>query len=186
VGKVTIDTCNVKLDERCCMDHAGFLPGDYVRLAVSDNGCGMDAKTKECIFEPFFTTKEIGKGTGLGLSTVYGVVKQNNGFINILTELGQGSTFEIYFPRHLPGTIHVEDNKQVQYDESGSETILLVEDEPAILEMTVMMLEEMGYKVVGAKTPGEAIRLAKTYGGEIHLLLSDVVMPRLSKITLTF
>ncbi|WP_419657156.1 two component system response regulator [Desulfosarcina variabilis str. Montpellier] len=142
----------------------------------------MDAKTKACIFEPFFTTKEIGTGTGtgLGLSTVYGVVKQNNGFINIHTELGQGSTFEIYFPRHLSGTIHVEDNKQVQYDESGSETILLVEDEPAILELTVMMLEEMGYKVVGAKTPGEAIRLAKTYGGEIHLLLSDVVLPEMN------
>ena len=180
VGKVIIGTCNAKLDESYCMDHAAILPGDYVRLTVSDNGCGMDAKTQEYIFEPFFTTKEPGKGTGLGLSTVYGVVKQNNGFIYVHTGPGQGSTFEIYFPRHLSDIMPMEDNNRAVGDGRGHETILLVEDEPDILEITTMMLEEMGYKVVGSKTPGEAIRLAREYGGDIHLLLTDVVMPEMN------
>ena len=180
VGKVTIETCNDKLDENRCTDHSGFLPGDYVRLAVSDNGCGMDAKTKARIFEPFFTTKEHGKGTGLGLSTVYGVVKQNNGLIYVHTEPGKGCTVEIYFPRHHSGAIQMENNRRERPDERYHETILLVEDEPAILEITSMMLEEIGYNVVEAKTPGEAIQLARKYGGEIHLLLTDVIMPQMN------
>ena len=180
VGKVTIETCNVKSDNNYAMDNADFLQGDYVRLAVSDDGCGMDAKTQERVFEPFFTTKKIGKGTGLGLSTVYGVVKQNSGFINVYTQPGQGCTFEIYLPRHLSSPVQMEENKRVQPNESGHETILLVEDEPAILEIITMMLERMGYTVVGAKTPGEAIGLAKKYGGKIHLLLADVVMPEMN------
>ena len=180
VGKVTIETVNVKLDASYGMEHAGILPGDYVLLTVSDNGCGMDTTTQAHIFEPFFTTKETGKGTGLGLSTVYGVVKQNNGFINVCTEPGQGCTFEIYFPRHLSGKLCVEDKGRLQPDASGNETILLVEDEPAILEITTKMLDGLGYNVVGAKTPGEAIRFAQKYGGEIHLLLADVVMPEMN------
>ncbi len=180
VGEIIIATGNVTLDESYGVDHADFLPGDYVVLSVSDDGCGMDAETQERIFEPFFTTKKPGKGTGLGLATVYGVVKQNNGFIDVHTEPERGCSIEIYFHRHLSGPVTLEEKNRVQTDNHGHETILLVEDEPAILEITTMMLEEMGYTVVGAKTPGEAIRLAQTYAGKIHLLLTDVVMPEMN------
>jgi CheY-like chemotaxis protein len=149
-------------------------------LAVSDNGCGMDAETQSHLFEPFFTTKELGKGTGLGLATVYGVVKQNNGFINVYSEPGQGTTFRIYLPRHKTKAKRLPEKAHVTSAGSGHETILLVEDEPAILKMTSMMLEREGYTVVRAGTPGEAIRLAHGHTGTIHLLISDVVMPEMN------
>ena len=180
VGKITIETGNVEFDETYCNDHVGFLPGEYVLLAVSDNGCGMDTETLDNIFEPFFTTKESGKGTGLGLATVYGVVKQNNGFINVYSEPGQGTTFRIYLPRHLTKTAQLSEKEVNPPPERGNETILLVEDEPAILKMTTMMLERLGYTVVAAGTPAEAINLAHEYTGIIDLLVTDVVMPEMN------
>jgi len=149
-------------------------------LAVSDNGCGMDAETLSHMFEPFFTTKELGKGTGLGLATVYGVVKQNNGLINVHSEPGQGTTFKIYLPRHQAKTTPLPKKGTDKPSERGDETVLLVEDEPSILRMTTMMLERQGYKVVGASTPGKAVRLATEHAGDIHLLMTDVVMPEMN------
>jgi PAS domain S-box-containing protein len=180
VGKVTIETNKASFDEDYCTQHMGFVPGDYVLLAVSDNGCGMDTETISHLFEPFFTTKEMGKGTGLGLATVYGSVKQNNGFINVYSEPGQGTTFKIYLPRHaVKGAVETKEPKP-QTAERGSETILLVEDEPAILRMTTMMLELLGYTVLAASTPGEALRLAQEHAGGIDLVLTDVVMPEMN------
>ncbi len=180
VGKVTIETGNASFDEEYCSRNAGFVPGDHVLLSVSDNGCGMDAQTRAQIFEPFFTTKEIGKGTGLGLATVYGAVKQNNGFINFNTEPGLGTTFMIYLPRHaLKAGLETEENRP-KVAARGSETVLLVEDEPAILTMTTMMLQRMGYTVLAAGTPDEAIRLAQEHPGRIDMLMTDVVMPEMN------
>lgn len=180
VGKVTIETGNAAFDEAYCIDHAGFLPGEYVLLAVRDDGCGIEPETMDNIFEPFFTTKESGKGTGLGLATVYGVVKQNNGFINVYSESGRGTTFKIYLPRHRVDRNSSAPLGPSQPAERGSETILIVEDEPAILEMTTMMLERLGYLAIAAGTPGEAIHLAKKYSGKIDLLVTDVVMPEMN------
>ncbi len=177
-GKVTIETGQVQFDEAYCADHIGFIPGSYVMLAVSDNGCGMDEETKALVFEPFFTTKDVGEGTGLGLATVYGIVKQNQGFINVYSELGQGTTFRIYFPVSNAAK-NDETRKQIpsQPVAKGHETILLVEDEPAILAMGTRMLERWGYHVLAASTPGEAICLAEKHADDIHLLITDVVMP---------
>jgi len=179
-GKVTIETGTASFDEEYCAHHAGFVPGEYVLLAVSDTGCGMDEVTQAHVFEPFFTTKEMGKGTGLGLATVYGVVKQNNGFINVYSEPGQGTTFKVYLPRHFGKTVPLPEKGLDNPGERGHETVLLVEDEPAILEMTTGMLEKLGYTVLAAGTPGEAIRLAQEYPGRIDLLLTDVVMPEMN------
>jgi two-component system cell cycle sensor histidine kinase/response regulator CckA len=180
VGKLTIETGNKTFDDDYCAAHAGFVPGEYVRLAVSDNGCGMDKEMLGHIFEPFFTTKGVGQGTGLGLATVYGIVKQNNGFINVYSEPRQGTTFTIYLPRH---TVKAEQTWQEGPEAPaarGNETILLVEDEPAILEMATMLLKMQGYTVLAAGTPGEAIRLAREYAGQIHLLTTDVIMPEMN------
>jgi CheY-like chemotaxis protein len=140
----------------------------------------MDKEAQSHLFEPFFTTKEMGKGTGLGLATVYGVVKQNNGFINVYSEPGQGTTFKIYLPRHLDKTAPLLKQEPDKPTERGRETVLLVEDELAILEMTTEILERLGYNVLAAGTPGEAIRLAQEYPGLIDLLLTDVVMPEMN------
>ncbi|MDZ7665268.1 MAG: PAS domain S-box protein [Desulfotignum sp.] len=144
VGKLTIETGKKTFDQEYCNDHPGFIPGDFVLLAVSDNGSGMDKETLENLFEPFFTTKEVGKGTGLGLATVYGIVKQNNGFINVYSEPGQGSTFKIYLPRLVADEDVDKAVPEKKAAAGGSETILLVEDEPTILRMTRMMLERKG------------------------------------------
>jgi PAS domain S-box-containing protein len=180
VGKMIIETGNTVFDEAYREDHAGFVPGEYSMLAVSDDGCGMDSETLSHIFEPFFTTKELGKGTGLGLATVYGVVKQNDGFINAYSEPGQGTTFKIYLPRHRAKEGPLPDKEAIRPAEPGHETILLVEDEPAILRMTTMMLQREGYTVLEAGTPGEAIRLAIEHAGDLHLLMADVVMPEMN------
>ncbi len=177
VGRVTIETGTAVLDEAYCADHAGFVPGEYVRLAVSDDGCGMDRETLDNLFEPFFTTKGVGEGTGLGLATVYGIVKQNNGFIHVYSEPGHGTTFMIYLPRYVGEAGQTEEKGPVAPVRQGHETILVVEDEPAILEMIQIMAERLGYAVLAASAPDEAIRLAETHGGEIHLLLTDLVMP---------
>ena len=180
VGKLTMETGRKTFDEEYCNEHLGFIPGDFVLLAVSDNGCGMDKDTLDNLFEPFFTTKEIGKGTGLGLATIYGIVKQNNGFINVYSEPGQGSTFKIYLPRLVVDEDLDKAVPEKKTAAGGTETILLVEDEPSILRMTRMMLERKGYSVLPAATPAEAIDLAKTHAYKIHLLMTDVVMPEMN------
>ena len=177
VGKITIETGNVVFDEAYCADHVGFVAGEYVLLAVSDNGCGMDKETLDQIFEPFFTSKAVGQGTGLGLSMVYGIVKQNHGFINVYSEPGKGTTFRIYLSRCADHAVDARGEKAVETPLSHGETVLLVEDEPALLKMSKMMLQKIGYLVLAAGTPGEAIGLAKKHAGDIHLLLTDVVMP---------
>jgi CheY-like chemotaxis protein len=151
-----------------------------VRLVVSDNGCGMEKETLARLFEPFFTTKDVGQGTGLGLATVYGIVKQNNGFINVYSEPDKGTTFTIYLPRHTAKAEQMRKESPLAPAARGHETILLVEDEPAILKMTTRLLESQGYTVVAASTPGEAIRLAREHAGEIRLLMTDVVMPEMN------
>jgi CheY-like chemotaxis protein len=177
VGKITIETENRVFDKGYCATHLGFLPGEYARLAVSDNGCGMDKETLTKIFEPFFTTKGSGEGTGLGLATVYGIVKQNHGFINVYSEPNHGTTFTIYLPRHEDNAEQADKHGTKEPPSRGHETILLVEDEPAILGITSLMLEMQGYTVLTASTPDEAIRLSGEYAGEIHLLMTDVIMP---------
>ena len=180
IGQLSIETGNSTFDADYCAAHAGFVPGEYVRLAVSDTGCGMDRETLARIFEPFFTTKGVGLGTGLGLATVYGVVKQNGGFINVYSEPGQGTTFTIYLPRHGGKAGQEQTDGAGKPALRGHETILLVEDEPAILKLASMMLNKQGYTVCAASTPGEAIRLAREHAGEIHLLMTDVIMPEMN------
>ncbi|MEE4137349.1 MAG: PAS domain S-box protein [Desulforhopalus sp.] len=180
VGRITIKTDTNIFDVAYCTDRPGFLPGEYLLLEVSDNGCGMDQSILNQIFEPFFTTKEQGKGTGLGLASVFGMVKQNNGFINVYSEPGQGTTFKIYLPAFTAKSAWTTEKGQERPAEHGHETILLVEDEPAILQMTTTMLTRLGYTVVAAATPGEAIRLAHEYLGRIDLLMTDVVMPEMN------
>jgi PAS domain S-box-containing protein len=181
VGKLTIETKNVVCDEEFCKVYTNFIPGQYAMLAVSDDGCGMEKEIQENLFEPFFTTKETGKGTGLGLSTIYGIVKQNNGLINVYSEPGTGTTFKIYLPRHktekgsdIPANTSSEDMP------TGSETILLVEDETPILQMAKTTLEKLGYTVWTAESPKHALELAKKYNGKINLLITDVVMPEMN------
>jgi CheY-like chemotaxis protein len=181
VGKLTIETGNSTIGTDYCVARAGSVPGEYVRLVVGDDGCGMGKETLAHIFEPFYTTKAVGHGTGLGLATVYGIVKQNDGFIDVASEPNHGATFTVYLPRH-----HVGQAEQVRAEGEarpaprGHETILLVEDEPAFLRLTRTMLEQQGYTVMSAGTPGEAIRLATTHTGAIHLLMTDVVMPEMN------
>ncbi|MCX8023158.1 MAG: ATP-binding protein [Syntrophorhabdaceae bacterium] len=178
-GSITIETENVTLDEDYCSIHAGFIPGDYVTLIVSDTGSGMDRETIERIFEPFFTTKDTEKGTGLGLATVYGIVKQNRGFINVYSEIGIGSTFKIYIPAERErGTQEGEMEKEASFERATpGKTILLVEDEPSILDVGRKMLEGLGYYVLAAGNPHEAMEIAKNHKGKISLLITDVVMP---------
>ena len=180
VGKMTIETANHLFDEAYCADHPGVAPGEYVRLAVSDNGCGMDRETQSNIFEPFFTTKGVGEGTGLGLATVYGIVKQNFGVIEVYSEPGQGTTFKIYLPRYQGEDSPLRKDLPEEPVAYGHETILLVEDELAILNLTRKMVEQLGYTVLTAGTPNEAIRKARGHAGGIHLLLTDVVMPEMN------
>ncbi len=180
VGKITIETNNVEFDAAYCRNHAGFIPGQYVLLAVSDDGSGMDKKTLAHLFEPFFTTKPLGEGTGLGLATVYGIVKQNEGFINVYSEPSQGSSFKIYLPRHAAEVAAMETPTGAAPAPVGAETVLLVEDEEALLEIGQIMLTHLGYKVLPAGSHTRALKLAEEYPGEIQLLLTDVVMPQMS------
>jgi PAS domain S-box-containing protein len=180
VGRITIETENVSLDNEYCAEHPGFVPGDFVLLAVSDDGCGMDKPTLERLFEPFFTTKGLGRGTGLGLATVYGIVKQNNGFINVYSEPEKGTTFRIYLPRHAGEPGENQPKEAVEIQMGRGETVLIVEDEASILKLGKRILMELGYTVLAAATPGQAMETAKTHEGDIHLIITDVVMPEMN------
>jgi two-component system, cell cycle sensor histidine kinase and response regulator CckA len=176
-GKLTIETANVMLDADYTDQHVGVIPGVYVMLAISDTGCGIEAEVRQHIFEPFFTTKEIGKGTGLGLSTCYGIIKQHGGHIWVYSEVGQGTTFKIYLPPldELPGA-------ELRPDEAlvvllGSETVLLVEDEPLVRELATTILHAQGYTVLAASNGEEALGVVHATAGTIDLLVTDVVMP---------
>jgi len=180
VGRVTIETENVAFDQAYCADHPGFVPGQYVLLAVSDDGRGMDKDILDKIFEPFFTTKGVGRGTGLGLATIYGIVKQNEGFINVYSEPGQGATFRIYLPRFPDEAVEAQAAQTAGPLRGGTETVLLVEDEETILNLGRTILEGLGYRVLTAGAPSQAVRLAEEHPGAIDLLITDVVMPEMN------
>ncbi|MBU1567357.1 MAG: PAS domain S-box protein [Proteobacteria bacterium] len=177
VGKITIETGNVTFDETYCANHYGFVHGEFVLLAVSDDGSGMNKETLNHIFEPFFTTKAVGHGTGLGLATIYGIIKQNNGFLNVYSEPEKGSTFRIYFSRYTGEIDKVSPDNVLLVPHSHGETVLVVEDELAILKMGTIMLKKLGYKVLAASTPKEAMDLAGKHADDICLLITDVVLP---------
>ena len=179
IGSITIETELNVFDEEDCSFHPECESGEYVMLSVSDNGCGMDSDTLSHIFEPFFTTKGQGKGTGLGLSTVYGIVRQNNGFIKTYSEPGKGTAFNVYFPQNAEKTGEKHKASEKISDSRG-ETILLVEDDPVLLRMSARMLDRLGYKILLADTPTKAMHLAEESPGEIHLFLTDVIMPEMT------
>ncbi len=180
-GTLTIATDNILVDASYRMKLIDAAPGEYVRLTVRDSGCGMTAEVQSHLFEPFFTTKSVGEGTGLGLSTVFGAVQQNNGFIHVESEVGHGTTFELYFPR-LVAPAHETPSAGVPVVAAtgGHETILLVEDETMVLRMTASMLKAHGYAVLQAIGPAEALKLAQASAGTIDLLITDVVMPQMN------
>lgn len=179
-GTITISTENCSLDPVYCMHHAGMIPGDYVLLKVSDDGCGMSEDVIGKIFEPFFTTKDVGEGSGLGLATVYGIVKQNSGFIDVESRPGYGTVFSVYIP--MCAETSEEKNKSLRPREAagGSETILFVEDEPVLLNLGKAVLRHHGYTVITSASPSEALHIAESYPNEIHLLITDVVMPEMN------
>ncbi|HZZ81324.1 MAG TPA: response regulator [Gemmataceae bacterium] len=179
-GHLTIETANIDLDETYIQNHPGVHPGEYVMLAVTDSGCGMDAKTRSRIFEPFFTTKEVGKGTGLGLATVHGIVKQSGGNIEVYTEVGHGTTFKIYLPRLRGSTSSAKAVPGPLAVPRGNETILLAEDEEAVRSVVQMTLESNGYTVLVAQSGQDALKLCQDFRAPIHLLITDVVMPQMS------
>ncbi|NOQ21784.1 MAG: PhnD/SsuA/transferrin family substrate-binding protein [Candidatus Aegiribacteria sp.] len=183
-GSITIETENVRIDGAFCKAHAWAKPGRYALLSITDTGCGMDDETLTNIFEPFFTTKDIGEGTGLGLSTVYGLIKQHQGLVHLYSEVGKGTTFKIYLPL-VERSVATVDDKIESPALSGTETILLVEDDKMVRKLSKTILERMGYTVLNASMPSEAIRLAGEYAGEIHLLITDVIMPEMNGLNLT-
>jgi PAS domain S-box-containing protein len=176
-GKLTIETANVELDEEYAARHVTVVPGHYVMLAVSDTGTGMDEATQKRIFEPFFTTKEAGRGTGLGLSTVYGIVKQSGGSIWVYSELGQGTTFKIYLPAVDAPAEDLSTAAAFARDLSGSETVLVVEDDEQLLHLAQRALEARGYTVLAADRGAAALEASRRHSGPIHVLLTDVTIP---------
>jgi PAS domain S-box-containing protein len=175
-GKLTLETANVTLDEAYARLHPGVAAGDYVMLAISDTGVGMDKETQSHIFEPFFTTKGQ-QGTGLGLSMVYGIIKQSGGYIWVYSELGHGTTFKVYLPRVEEAEAQPALQPEPAGPPPGHETILVVEDEPQLRDLTRQFLETQGYTVLVAENGGAAIEVVRKYGGPIHLLLTDIIMP---------
>jgi CheY-like chemotaxis protein len=179
-GTLTIETANVELDDRYVRTHISVRPGPYVLLAVSDNGAGMDAGTRARLFEPFFTTKEQGRGTGLGLSIVFGIVKQSGGNIEIYSEPGRGTSVKVYLPRAEQGATPESEAAAAAAAPSGTETILLVEDEEMVRRLVRETLEREGYTLLDADGPVEAQKIIRSYKDRIHLMITDVVMPKLS------
>ncbi len=178
-GRIVVKTGNATVED--CGGQPGCTPGEYVSLRVSDTGCGMDRETLAHIFEPFFTTKEAGRGTGLGLSTLYGIVKQNQGYIDVQSEPGVGTTFTVYLPRHAGPE---EPAREEKTPGVSGQTVLVVEDEAALLDLNRTLLSRAGYRVLAASSPQEALRMAAEYPDPIHLLLSDVVMPGMNGMEL--
>jgi CheY-like chemotaxis protein len=178
-GKLTIETANAELGADYAARHTPTRPGEYVMLALTDSGTGMDAETQSHLFEPFFTTKEMGKGTGLGLSTVYGIVKQSEGYIWCYSEVGVGTTFKVYLPR-----VHEEAAPGRQTTSPplirGSGTVLLIEDDPALRNLLSETLEGGGYTVLVADGGAKALEIAAEYPGAIQLVVTDVIMPGLT------
>jgi CheY-like chemotaxis protein len=182
-GRLRIETAVVRLNDTEAR-YVDLEPGSYAALYVSDTGCGMDAETRSHAFEPFFTTKEEGKGTGLGLSTVYGIVKQNGGSIMLDSEPGSGTTFKIYLP-HVAGQPEARESRgQAECSQRGAETVLVVEDEALVLQLSREVLEMQGYRVLEARHGPEAIEIAERHQGEIDLMVTDVVMPRMNGVEL--
>jgi signal transduction histidine kinase len=184
-GMLTIETANVELDEEYARHHVAVKPGPYVRLAITDTGCGMDAETRARIFEPFFTTKEKGKGTGLGLSTVYGIVKQSGGNIWAYSERDGGTTFKIYLPRVVAAVAPEPSIPPIVTRKTGTETILVVEDEQAVRDLTARILRSAGYTVLTAATGSEALEICAAREGRVDMILTDVVMPHMGGRALT-
>jgi CheY-like chemotaxis protein len=183
-GRLTIETAGVSCDVEFTRTNPAARPGGFVRVSVSDTGIGMTPAVQARIFEPFFTTKEAGKGAGLGLATVYGIVKQAGGFILVESEPDQGASFKVFLPRVNAPSPSREVEKTVEI-RGGSETILLVEDEPQVRAVARRILEQGGYRVLEAGNGGEALAVSGTFPGEIHLLISDVVLPGLNGPELT-
>jgi signal transduction histidine kinase/ActR/RegA family two-component response regulator len=183
-GVLTVETANVRLDDDAVQSLRPLTPGDYVLLTVTDTGMGMDEETRTRVFEPFFTTKEEGRGTGLGLSTVYGIVNQCGGAIDLSTAPDQGTSFRVYLPRTEPGAVPVAGPYFQPEQLHGNETVLLVEDEEWVRTLVRQSLEQRGYTVLSAGDGQEALRIHEQYRGTIHLLLTDVVMPRMGGVAL--
>jgi two-component system cell cycle sensor histidine kinase/response regulator CckA len=179
-GHIFLQTANVHLDEAYVATHLGVQPGNFVMVAITDTGHGMDTETRKHIFEPFFTTKERGKGTGLGLSTVYGMVKQNGGDIWVYSEPGKGTTVKLYFPRVNQNIVEVNGGEAEQLAEPHKGTVLVVEDERPVRDLTVRMLQRLGYSVLSAASGREAIEISRSFSGRISLVVTDVVMPEMS------
>jgi nitrogen-specific signal transduction histidine kinase/ActR/RegA family two-component response regulator len=179
-GRITIETASIDLSDAYARSHWPATPGRYAMLAVTDTGVGMDETTRARVFEPFFTTKELGKGTGLGLSMVYGIVKQSGGFIWVYSEPGKGATFKIYLPQVDEAAESLHQTGEMEVVPQGTETVLLVEDEPAVRAVVQKVLERHGYRVLVAPEGQLALNVLAGHPGEVHLLLTDVVMPGMS------
>ena len=179
-GTLTIGSANVVLDQGYAASHVDVQPGEYVQLTISDTGAGMSDEVQAHLFEPFFTTKELGKGTGLGLAIVYGIVKQNGGHIGVYSEIGQGTTFKIYLPRAKEGQAPARTHRPVPAQGMrGTETILLVEDDAAVRNLAIQILQVHGYRVLAAQDGMEALQVSQEHKEPIHLLLTDLVMPQI-------
>jgi two-component system, cell cycle sensor histidine kinase and response regulator CckA len=184
VGKLVIETRNATVGRDCCKNYPGLTPGEYVLLSVRDDGCGMNKETLDRMFEPFFTTKEIGKGTGLGLATVYGIVKQNLGYIYVDSIEGDGTEFNIYLPRYYGSKELRLEKKFSETIKCGRENILIVDDDPGLLKSTCKLLNNLGYNVLVASKPSDAVQLMATCSDRVHLLITDVIMPEMNGYSL--